>query len=373
MDYSRRTNSGRALLAAAGVCLLLAAPSAAAGRPLRDEPYDSGWAFYMDNDAFAPRGTDRGYTGGLSLTIAGRRARDGWWSLDSLRAEGDRLLGLDRLYADRALSRHSLEVGMTMFTPGELGDIAKQAGDRPYADLVYLANTAAEVAPDRETAYLSTVTLGVLGLPLIGNLQRSLHHAIGVTQPRGWERQISNGGEPTLRYAFARVRRAWRGRLGGAKAEVTTTWRGSVGYLTDASFGVATRIGEIRTPWWSYNPQLAEYAEKSVPVVASEGGGAEHYLWAGFDVRARAYNVFLQGQFRHSDVTFGADQLRPLSLEGWIGYTWAFRNGWRLSYVLRAQTSEIRSGPADRSETWGGVVLSYAGTRCKCNFPSAGL
>lgn len=351
------------LLAAIGTCFLLAAPCAAAAPPAREEPYDSGWAFYTDNDAFAPRGTDRDYTGGFSLTLGGGRARDGWWSLDGWRAAGDRLSGLDRLYADREFSRHSIEVGLTVFNPGELGDPAKQAGDRPYANLIYLANTAAEVVPGRDTAYLSTFTLGVLGAPFIGKWQSSLHRAIGVTEPRGWDRQISNGGEPTLRYAFARLKRVWHGTLGGSGSEVTTTWRGSVGYLTDASFGVATRIGEIRTPWWSYNPQITEYAEKSLPVVASEGGGRERYLWAGFNLRARAYNAFLQGQFRHSDVTFSADQLRPVTLEAWIGYTLAFRSGWRLSYVLNVQSSEIRGGPADRAERWGGIVVGYAPSR----------
>ena len=348
------------LLAAIVTCLLLAAPCAAAMRPALEEPYDSGWALYMDNDAFAPRGTDRDYTGGFSLTLAGRRARDGWWSLDGWRAAGDRLFGFDRLYADRAFSRHSMEVGLTVFNPGELGDPAKQVGDRPYANLIYLSNTAAEVVPARDTAYLSTFTLGVLGAPFIGNWQRSLHHAIGATVPRGWDRQISNGGEPTLRYAFARVRRVWRGKLGGFGGEVSTTWRGSVGYLTDASFGVATRIGKIRTSWWSYNPQITEYAEKSLPAVASAGGGEERYFWTGFNVRARAYNAFLQGQFRHSDVTFSADQLRPITFEAWIGYTLAFRSGWRLSYVLNVQSSEIRGGPADRAERWGSIVVAYA-------------
>lgn len=345
---------------AAVVALHAGCAIAASAAPLHEEPYDSGWAFYMDNDAFAPRPTDRDYTGGFSLTMAGRRATEGWWSLDGLRAATDHLFRLDHLYADRTLSRHSEEVGVTVFTPGELSDPAKQVGDRPYASLIYLANTAAEVAPARNTAYLSTFTLGVLGAPVVGNLQRALHRAIGSTEPVGWENQISAGGEPTLRYAFARVNRIWRGTLGGSLGEMTSTWRGSIGYLTDASFGLATRIGEIRTPWWSYNPQIAEYAEKSVPVVASEGGGEEHYLWAGFNVRARLYNAFLQGQFRHSEVTFSADQLNPLILEGWIGYTWAFRSGWRMSYVLRSQSSEIRNGPADRTETWGGVIISFA-------------
>lgn len=352
--------AARLFLIAVGCGLLLGAPQALAIEPPEEEPYDSGWAFYVDNDLLAPRHTDRDYTGGFSLTLAGRRAREARWSPNWWRAAVERRLGLDRLYADRAFSRHSLEAGVTVFTPGHLGDAAPQPGERPYASLIYLAGTGAQIVPSRETAYLSTLTLGVLGAPLVGNAHRALHRATASGEVRGWDNQISDGGEPTLRYAFARVRRSWHGTLDGSAGELTTTWRGSVGYLTELSFGVATRFGEIRTPWWSYNPQLADYAEKSVPVVASEGAGEERYLWGGFNIRARAYNAFLQGQFRHSAVTFSADELNPLTLEGWIGYTRAFASGWRLSYVLRAQSSEVRRGPADRAEVWGGVIVSHA-------------
>lgn len=347
---------GRFLLAAA----LLAAGCAAAAEPAGEEPYDTGWAFYIDNDLLAPGRTDRDYTGGFSLTLAGRRAREMPLSLERWRAGADRALGLARLYADRAFSRHSLEAGVTVFTPEHLSDSARRPGERPYASLVYLASTGVQVVPHRDTAYLSTLTLGVLGAPIVASAHRALHRASGSEAPQGWQNQVSDGGEPTLRYAFARVRRSWHGRLAGFAGELTTTWRASAGYLSEASFGVATRFGEIRTPWWSYNPQIADYAEKSVPVVAGEGGGEERYLWGGFNIRARAYNAFLQGQFRDSDVTFSAGELNPLTLEGWIGYTRAFTSGWRLSYVLRAQSSEVRRGPADRAEVWGGVIVSYA-------------
>lgn len=336
--------------------LALTMVGSAAAQPGTQEPHDSGWAFYFDNDFLAPHRNDRDYTGGFSLTLAGRRVRDAWWSVDPLRSATDRLVGLDLLYAGSRISRHSAEVGVTIFTPASLSDAEKQVGERPYASLIYLANTGVNVEPEREVAYISTFTVGVLGAPIVGDGHAALHRAYGSTEPVGWEKQISDGGEPTARYSFARVNRAWAGRSG----EATTTWYASLGYLTELAYGVAARFGEFRTPWWSYNPQITQYAEKSVPVVASEGGGAESYLWGGFNMKARAYNAFLQGQFRHSDVTFSRDELRPVILEGWLGYTVATSRGWRVSYVLRVQSSEVRDGPADRAQTWGGVVLSFA-------------
>ena len=327
-----------------------------AGTAVAQEPHDSGWAFYMDNDVLARRHSDRDYTGGLSLTLAGRRARDAWWSVDPLRRGADRLLGLDALYAAASIGRHSAEAGITIFTPASLSDVEKQLGDRPYASLVYLANTGVNVAPERDVAYISTFTVGVLGAPIVGNGQRALHRAIGSNEPMGWEKQISEGGELTARYSFARMNRVWANQ----GSEASSTVYASVGYLTELTYGVAARFGEFRTPWWSYNPQIAQYAEKSVPVVASEGGGAERYLWGGFNVKARAYNAFLQGQFRESTVRYSFDEIEPIVAEAWLGFVTQIFQNTQVSYTLNYQTAELREGPANREALWGAVQLSHS-------------
>jgi hypothetical protein len=44
--------------------------------------------------------------------------------------------------------------------------------------------------------------------------------------------------------------------------------------------------------------------------------------------------------------------------EAWLGYTWAFNDGYRLSYVLRGHTSELKDGVGDRNVLWGGLVFA---------------
>ncbi|HEX4909350.1 MAG TPA: lipid A deacylase LpxR family protein [Permianibacter sp.] len=336
------------------------APVTATAQDYQIEPETTGWALYLDNDVMAPTKSDRDYTGGLSVTLSGTGARDALLSVDGGRAVLDRVSGFAGLYDDAAFSRHSMEFGLTVFTPQELSNRALQVGDRPYASLLYVANTAVNVVPEREVAYLSTLTLGVIGAPFVEHFQQRLHDVLSSEEPVGWENQISDGGELTFRYSVARASRSWSGELGGAPGELTTTVRASVGYLTEASIGFATRFGDIKTPWWSYNPQIADYAEKSVPLAASEGNAPEQYVWAGVNIRARAYNAFLQGQFRDSEVTFDRDELRPVVFEAWLGYTYACENGWRYSYVLRGQSSEIEHGPGDRSVVWGGLIISHS-------------
>src|ERR1044071_752174 len=102
MDRERRVKFAKQASRLLGFAALgFAGPMAAAG-PAQGEPYDSGWAFYAGNDLLAPGHSERDYTGGFSLTLAGRRVRDSWWSIDGLREGTDRLLGLNSLSAHRA-------------------------------------------------------------------------------------------------------------------------------------------------------------------------------------------------------------------------------------------------------------------------------
>ncbi len=332
------------------------APLDEAGR----EKLNTGWALYVDNDLFAPGGHDRDYTGGVSLTLSGARARDYWFSADPVLGGVDGWLGVDD---GRRLVLHSFETGMTAFTPEDIQTETPLADDRPYASLVYVSNSRIYIEPWRQRGVISTFTLGVLGLDAVGEFQNALHSAFDGDEANGWDNQIADGGEPTLRYAVAR-QTVHAARYGPRQRgyEIKTSLQGSLGYLTDASWGVSARVGRLRTPWWSFNPQLSEYAEKSTPlgVTGASGSGDELYLWGGFNVRLRLYNAFLQGQLRDSAVTYDYDELHHVIGEGWLGLTQEFGNGLRLSYFLRAQTAEIKSGPGSRNPVWGGIIISRA-------------
>jgi hypothetical protein len=116
------------------------------------------------------------------------------------------------------------------------------------------------------------------------------------------------------------------------------------------------RAGKIHTPWVSFNPELTSYAEKSVP--NSGARVSEHYFWTGLSFRYRAYNAFLEGQFRDSAVTWDSDDINHAIVEAWLGYTVAFNNGYSITYSLRGHTSELKHGDADRSVVWGGILIS---------------
>lgn len=344
----------RAVWATALALLELLAPGLAAG-----EPRDTGWALFLDNDALTFGPHDHDYTGGLAVTLAGQRARDWAGSLDPALGALDRVSGFlgDAVPDSRW---HALQVSVLAFTPGTIDEPKIVVGDRPYASIVYLANSRTSVMADAVTAYQTSLAVGLLGLDVAKAVQRSLHAATGAREPAGWDHQIADGGEPTARYSAARLRLRAAATRGRARIELKDSLAVSAGYLTEVNAALSLRAGAIRTPWWSFVPERAEYMTEPAPVL---GGGAdarvsEFYAWFGVKARARLYNALLQGQLRDSDLAYDFEDLRPLIGEAWAGVTGELGAGYRVSWVLRYQTAELRPEPGDRELLWGGVSVS---------------
>lgn len=308
------------------------------------------WALAFDNDILAPGHRDRDYTYGLNFTYTGASLRDmeAKAPLDYV----DQLFGLKDLPSKR--DSYSFEAGVFGFTPSLITQKLPNPNDRPYASLVYVSSSHEQVDSDHNLAWKTSFTLGALGLNLAGELQNIAHDQIGGKEALGWDNQISQGGEVTARYLVAR-QHYWESA--SDSAEIKSTLQASIGYLTEASWSLSFRHGKIYTPWSSFNPELISYGEKSTYSSNAEPTN-EHYFWAGATLKARAYNAFLQGQFRDSNVTYDHGELRPLVLEGWAGYTCAIKEGYRFSYVLRGQTSEIKKGEGNRNVLWGGLILA---------------
>ena len=308
----------------------------------------------IDNDLFAGRDSDRDYTGGLAVTFSGAAARDNLVSLDGA------LRKLDSLFTPAAADEqtyYAQQFGLMAFTPSDTLTREPQYDDRPYASLLFVSNGRVRVDNDGRSAWSSSLTLGVLGLSLTENLHSAIHEVVGSERPRGYDHQISAGGEPTARYTLAR-HNLWVANPSGT-IDVKTTVQGSVGFLTETSAAVSARIGRFDTPWWSFAPELTDYAAAPVPSEARHNQ-RELYLFAGARIKARAYNAFLQGQFRDSEVHYSADEVEPLLVEAWIGVVTQVFEQTQLSYTLRYQTAELRDGPASRDAVWGAVQLSHA-------------
>lgn len=308
------------------------------------------WAISVDNDLFSPTRTDRDYTAGFALTYFGDQAAGRWNLLDrALRVFNRAILG----QAGVAEGGTAVEFGLYGFTPQDTDLREVIRDDRPYSSLVYLASSRSHAIPDSRNGWTTSLTLGVLGLDLFEAGQNMVHPVVGSDAAKGWEHQVSEGGEPTFRYSIA-----YHDYLANSRpdSQFKLTYFGSVGYLTEAGVALVFRDGLISSPSNRFNPELGIYGERSL--LPAMEGAQESYLWGGIAVKGRLYNAFLEGQFRHSNHQIARDELRHWLVEAWAGYTHTFFEDYKLSYFIRAQSSEIQGGDGDRELVWGGLVLS---------------
>jgi len=330
---------------------LLVSKDIHANAPERDY---SGVRVQIDNDLFAGSVRDRDYTGGLAVSLSGRSAQRSPVSLDPV------LSALDSAFTEddtSSLVLHARQAGVMVFTPNDTLQARAQPEERPYASLLFIANGRLRVASDNRSAWFSSFSIGALGLSVSEQLHGAVHDVVGSERPRGYSHQISAGGEPTARYTLAR-QKLWMSAP-SSTLDVKTTVQASVGYLTETSASISLRIGRFSTPWWSFNPELTDYLPAPTPMVEGARSRSDLFFFAGARIKARAYNVFLQGQFRHSDVRLSANEVEPLVAEAWMGVTSQVLGQTQMSYTLNFQTAEIRHGQAARDVLWGAVQISH--------------
>ena len=242
-------------------------------------------------------------------------------------------------------------------TPATLDTPDPQYGDRPFANLIFATSSQLRVLEGGDRARFSSFTFGMLGLHAATEAQRFVHRALGDQTPRGWSHQISAGGEPTARYVEAQQ---WLlsdpGSRSAGSPEIKFTLQGSAGFITEGTVGLSARWGRIQSPWWSFDPELGDYTSAPVAPVARFGSHnpAEIFGFAGFRLKARAYNALLQGQFRHSDVRVQGDDLAHTQGEAWAGVATAWSD-YRITYAIHYASRELTTRPGDRSLIWAGI------------------
>jgi hypothetical protein len=317
-------------------------------------------SFYLDNDILTGNQNDRDYTGGLAFTFSGADAAKHPFSLDSSLDWANKISSVDSVLSSsfkfNAQTLHSCELGLVTFTPKLLTAEEPIFDDRPYASLLYLSNTQIHFNNDKSKTMITSLSFGFLGLSLAGDIQNGIHRAVGSEVANGWHNQISNGGEPTFKYSVALQTHY---DTDNDFLQLTTLSGLSIGYITEATFGVSLRTGIIKTPPWTFNVYNGNYGEKAMVTTPTTNGLNEFFLVAGANVKARAYNSLLQGQFRESSVSYSDNEIEHLIYESWLGLGCEFQSGVRISYLLRHQSSELKVGLGNRSFTYGELIVSY--------------
>lgn len=322
-----------------------------------EEP--SRWAVSIDNDALTGATDDRDYTAGVSAALAGPAARRyaalGYRALEWL----DRQSGAARLHRSphAAFHQDGVQLGVLMFTPDDIASSDLMPGDRPYANVLFLEHSHYGLDSERRVMYESTFAVGVIGSRLAARFHEQLHELAGDAEPRGYRYQVSNGGELTARYGFARHAQVAAGGGGRRRHDVHYTLGASAGYLTEAVASLGLRWGTLGSPWWTGMHAGSYGIGGAASRFDGLGLSGSSYLWAGLMLRARLYNALLQGQFRSSALTLDGANLERFVLEAGVGFTKDF-GALELTYALRLQTPEVASGLAARNVAWAGITVS---------------
>lgn len=327
-----------------------------------EEDWNTGWSVHIDNDLFALSNSDQQYTGGASVELAGRRARDWSLSLNPALEWVDELTGFDALVdAESRRMSHSMIMGVSAFTPENISDPQPIQDDHPYGSLVLFGNTRQAIDPFAQTTYKSTLLIGLLGTNIAHEMQDFFHDLTDTEQAQGWDNQISDGGEPTFRYEVKRHELLDSGKLGdNARYDLRWSTGGSVGYVTEATLGASARWGRIGAQWWRFEPSPGEYMRYGAPqrVTDSNEVDSEWYFWFSVEGNLRLYNALLEGQFRDSPVTFTRGELRKFLLESTAGFTFDVPGtGFRAEISLSYRSGEIEDAEGD-NPLWGRVSLS---------------
>lgn len=301
----------------------------------------------VDEDLFSGMGNDADYTGGLALTLSG----DLYEQPDAAPEWIQRLDKQLGMVAQRY--RYEAEIGGAAFTPLRITQSGVQHDDRPYAGILYASATLVRWGGAQSAA--TTILAGVLGSDLAPAAQRRIHRAMGSDEPRGWHHQISDGGELTFRVMHEVTRATAVRDLGGTNVQWLYRMSAGAGVLTDVGLGVAVRFGQFTDSHWAIHSSPLGLSDRMI----ASGSRSDRFFYVTAGARLSLYNAFLQGQFRHSDLTVGDNDRRKLVPDASFGFALDTPRNSSLHYFLRVQRSEMRLAARDEVAVYGGIALSW--------------
>ncbi len=297
------------------------------------------YSLSVENDLFA--NMDNRYTSGIRFS--------------TLRAE-ERLpkifrRNLDKIpfFPEHGKKRFGFQLGQSMFTSDDISDKNPPENERPYAGWLY---TTMEVSSDTGvTLDQFQITLGIVGkYSLAEQSQKTVHQIIDSPDPKGWHSQLKT--EPGIIISYQRKWKAEKKfvEIAGLGLDFSPYLGGSVGNIfTHLTTGGIFRAG-FDLPM-DYGPPLISpsLAGSDFFVPTNTFGW---YVFAGFEGRAVARNLFLDGNtFRKS---------RSVEKKHFVGdilggAVLTFRHI-RLAYTHVLRTREFRG--QDGKDNYGALTLT---------------
>lgn len=327
-------------IAAAMAALML--PGAAAAQ---DDKHGT-FTVQIENDYFAR--TDRHYTQGLRLSYLFPAHKTPAWfrtlpQAPSLIRHGE---------WSRVGQRIGVAVGQSIFTPQDTDTAAPILTDRPYAGWLY---AGASLQTEYKLGNWRRLDVAALEIGVVGpsakaeEVQNGFHELIRSNEVNGWDNQLKD--EP----AFSIIlERKWktpkliligRGKVLDLGMDFIPHAGVSLGTVqTHGALGATVRLGN-HLPG-DFGPPRIRPSSPGSQAFGSDGDGRPFrwYLFAGFEARAVARNIFLDGNtFRDSQSV----RKKPLVIDVQAGLATVIYDKVRVTYtyIVRSPEFDGQAGP----------------------------
>ena len=299
-------------------------------------------SFSFENDSIGG-GEDENYTSGVRITYFDTEA--------TIPPVIDRLADIIPTFDINDTTSTFYSLGQNIFTPSDIEIEANQPNQRPWAGWLYGSIGLATVTKNHLDEL--EFTAGIVGPEALAEqTQKFIHnHVTDSPEPLGWDNQLD-----TELGLIASWRRRWptwhMAKIGKYRLRLEPDINVSLGNVyTYAGTGISATFGPLEDSIQDTPPRVR-------PAMAGTGffdtpdNALSWYLFAGFDGRAMARNIFLDGNsFGNSP---GIDK-RHLVGDGNVGFALTY-DDYRLAYTLNYRTKEY-SGQDDDS-LFGSLTLS---------------
>jgi lipid A 3-O-deacylase len=319
-----------------------------------DSSYD-GFQIFIENDKYSGfKKTDQWYTNGLRLVLLPREV--------PFESGKQFASWVGHRFGDGESARFGLTFGQDIYTPKNISNPDPQPFDRPWAGWLYVGFLGQVNNAKRGTQVTAELDLGVVG-PASGAkwAQTTVHRALKIDEPRGWDNQLKNELGIVLnvrkKHRYALVSDA----SGEVDLDLIPQYGIAVGNVfTYAAGGAMLRWGSNLSGFGDdrLTHTLEGKNEERPFTVSSRFGVKEWYVFARGESRLVARNIFLDGNtFRDS----ASVKRKRYVFEGSLGASIRFSGGLRATYVhnRRSQEFERTDGTPNGTPRYGTLIFAY--------------
>jgi len=317
------------------ICALLYVPSISYAE---DNSRNGIFSIVVENDIYQ---SDRYYTNGVKLS---------WLTeSDDIPNWVTKAASHFPLFPIDSDLRANFTLGQNMYTPADIKLENPPRNDRPYAGWLY--GSVGLIAETGNRLDQLELTIGAIGPNTFAEeTQKTVHQLIGSDEPQGWDTQLSNEIGVILMYQRS-LRSYVSESFLGVPFDITPNIGFSLGNVyTYANAGAVLRYG-LHLPMDYGPPRIQPSLPGSGFFVPQKKLG--WYLFAGFDGRAVARNIFLDGN------TFAKSrsvEKEPLVLDVQAGIA-VVKGNIRISYINVIRTKEFEHQKSS-GQSFGTVSLS---------------